>query len=248
MRTHGGGRDSRLLAAILSTRGVPVRYVTYAPEDSREAQVASGVAAALHLSHEISSGEGGEIVAEWDQISRDLVRQTDGMATLWQVAVMLNRAKQVACLNVFLGGHGGEISRGFYLEPQYLLLPARPKGIRRFMFARLIGSDAGLATADAKAEAREFLGEFVDQKLAEGFRPESVPDAFYTYDRVGRWAATVGMRPSLPVSEVFVPFCTRPFVESWRQEYNEERPHGALNKITPAAYAAGVEQKNREAA
>jgi transposase InsO family protein len=37
-------------------------------------------------------------------------------------------------------------------------------------------------------------------------------------------------------------------VESWRQEYNEERPHGALNQITPAAYAAGVEQGNREAA
>jgi len=29
-------------------------------------------------------------------------------------------------------------------------------------------------------------------------------------------------------------------VESWRREYNEERPHGALNQITPAAYAAGV--------
>jgi transposase InsO family protein len=37
-------------------------------------------------------------------------------------------------------------------------------------------------------------------------------------------------------------------VESWRQEYNEERPHGALNQIAPAAYAAGVERENREAA
>jgi putative transposase len=40
----------------------------------------------------------------------------------------------------------------------------------------------------------------------------------------------------------------RLIVESWRQEYNEERPHGALGQITPAAYAAGVEQENREAA
>ena len=37
-------------------------------------------------------------------------------------------------------------------------------------------------------------------------------------------------------------------VESWRREYNEERPHGALNQITPAAYAAGVAMKQREAA
>jgi transposase InsO family protein len=38
------------------------------------------------------------------------------------------------------------------------------------------------------------------------------------------------------------------FVESWRQEYNEERPHGALNQITPAAYAAGLGREQREAA
>ena len=40
----------------------------------------------------------------------------------------------------------------------------------------------------------------------------------------------------------------RLIVESWRQEYNEERPHGALNQITPAAYAAGLEQVKRGAA
>jgi len=37
-------------------------------------------------------------------------------------------------------------------------------------------------------------------------------------------------------------------VESWRIEYNIERPHGALGGETPAAYAAGVGQENREAA
>ena len=37
-------------------------------------------------------------------------------------------------------------------------------------------------------------------------------------------------------------------VESWRREYNEERPHGALNQITPTAYAADVAQQQREAA
>jgi putative transposase len=37
-------------------------------------------------------------------------------------------------------------------------------------------------------------------------------------------------------------------VESWRREYNEERPQGVLNQITPTAYAAGVGQEQREAA
>jgi transposase InsO family protein len=37
-------------------------------------------------------------------------------------------------------------------------------------------------------------------------------------------------------------------VESWRIEYNIERPHGALGGETPAAYAAGLVQEDREAA
>ena len=37
-------------------------------------------------------------------------------------------------------------------------------------------------------------------------------------------------------------------VEHWRQEYNEERPHGALGQLTPAAYAAGLGQRARAAA
>jgi hypothetical protein len=30
-------------------------------------------------------------------------------------------------------------------------------------------------------------------------------------------------------------------VESWRREYNEDRPHSALGKATPEAFAAYVE-------
>lgn len=40
----------------------------------------------------------------------------------------------------------------------------------------------------------------------------------------------------------------RLIVESWRIEYNVERPHGALGGETPAAYAAGLEQEKKEAA
>ncbi len=36
--------------------------------------------------------------------------------------------------------------------------------------------------------------------------------------------------------------------EAGRQEYNEERLNGALNQFPPAAYAAGGDQENREAA
>jgi transposase InsO family protein len=37
-------------------------------------------------------------------------------------------------------------------------------------------------------------------------------------------------------------------VENWRREYNEERPHGALDQIPPAAYAAGIASERGKAA
>ena len=37
-------------------------------------------------------------------------------------------------------------------------------------------------------------------------------------------------------------------VESWRSEYNDERPHGALNQMTPAAYAARMALEHGTAA
>ncbi|MCP4903273.1 MAG: IS3 family transposase [bacterium] len=40
----------------------------------------------------------------------------------------------------------------------------------------------------------------------------------------------------------------RLIVESWRNEYNEERPHGALDQITPAAYATRVAREHGQAA
>ncbi len=36
--------------------------------------------------------------------------------------------------------------------------------------------------------------------------------------------------------------------ESWRKEYNEERPHGALGMMTPAVYAECIRQNERDAA
>jgi asparagine synthase (glutamine-hydrolysing) len=247
-----GGRDSRLLAAILTGRQVPVRFATYGPGESRDAQLARRIAAALRVRHEVQSGEGDEIAAEWDQISKALVCQNDGLVSLWQVAVMLNRESRVERLDVFLAGHGGEISRGVYLGPQHLVLPSSRRGIRRFMLARLFGSDAGLATVDARGEARAFVERLVNQELDQGYEPNSVPDAFFTYDRTRRWAGTVGVRPSLPVGDVFEPFCTRPFVElafsmQLRDRYTEALHLRAIPQLAPALTGIPFDKSDNQA-
>jgi len=208
------GRDSRLLAAILRGPDAPVRFVTYAAADSTEARVAREVANALRLSHEIDEPPAGGIVDEWDTIASALVRQNDGLVSLSQAGVMLNREERVRSLGVFLAGHGGEIARGFYLEPFLLLSRPRAATLSRFMGDRVINRYGGLITEQAERLSRDYLDSFVERMLDEGFDPREIPDAFYTYERVGRWASTVGVRPSLPVGEVFEPLCTRVFVEA----------------------------------
>jgi len=36
-------------------------------------------------------------------------------------------------------------------------------------------------------------------------------------------------------------------LETWRQEYNEERPHGSLRNLTPRAFAEQAQQARRVA-
>jgi asparagine synthase (glutamine-hydrolysing) len=208
------GRDSRLLAAILCELDPAFDFVTYAAAESIEARIALKVANTLQLSHKVDEPPEGGIVSEWDTIAPALVRQNDGLVGLRQVGVMLNREETVHTLGVLLAGHGGEIARGFYQEPFLLLSRPSAASLSRFMGDRLVDRHAGLITEQAERLTRDYLRTFVDRMLDEGFEPGEVPDAFYTYERVGRWASTVGVRPSLPIEEVFEPLCTRVFVEA----------------------------------
>jgi asparagine synthase (glutamine-hydrolysing) len=57
------------------------------------------------------------------------------------------------------------------------------------------------------------LQSFVGELIGEGFPPLDVPDAFYTFERVRRWAGS-NARKSRAVSDRFSPFCTKTFVEA----------------------------------
>jgi asparagine synthase (glutamine-hydrolysing) len=208
-----GGRDSRLIASILRGAGEGIRSVTYAPTTSRDAVIAARVAEALDLAHAVEPPPEGGITEEWDRIAPGLTRQCDGLVDLGQVGVMLNREDHLDHLGIFIAGHGGEIPRGFYLEPLFLLSRPGQREVVSLLAGRLLESHGGLLEPAVERSCRAYLDEFVAARLDEGFAAADVPDAFYTYERVGRWASTVGIRPSLPVTDVFEPLCCRPFVE-----------------------------------
>ena len=50
-----GGKDSRMLAALFMTRGVPVRYWTKGDESSLDVQIATEIARRYHLPHHVAN-------------------------------------------------------------------------------------------------------------------------------------------------------------------------------------------------
>jgi len=232
-----GGRDSRLLASMLASGRVPVRFVTYAPGDSREAHVATQVARRLELSHEVDPALGGDVIEAWDRIVPEFIIQNDGMVSLWQIQVMVNRSPHVERLEVHLGGHGGEMMRGFYVDPLLMASRAGLRRVQRSLINRLVEDHGGLVKGVASALSRSHLEEFCNRMTESRFPPEDLPDAFYVFERVGRWAATV-VRPSLPLVDIFQPLCTRTFAElvfatPLRERYAQLFHSMAIELLTP---------------
>jgi hypothetical protein len=89
-------------------------------------------------------------------------------------------------------------------------------------------------TAAAREQIGSYLRGFQEERLREGWRPQEIQEAFYTFERVGRWGAT-GPRRMAGTDDIFSPFCSRPFIEycfSLRSgERYVEAPHYRLLSV-----------------
>ena len=207
-----GGRDSRLLACLLISGEIEAHYYTGGAPGSDDVQIGSEIARIFDLSHEVHD-PGTTILDEWDEAARRLILQHDGMVSLWQLADILQQPQQIEQLRLNLWGIGGEIARGEYFTPQIILLRFGVEQIKQHL-ARLFARDrGGLIQPAALDLAHSHLDHFVEQAMADGFTPHDVPNVYYTFDRVRRWAGTNG-RKSMAISDRFGPFCTRPFVRA----------------------------------
>lgn len=114
---------------------------------------------------------------------------------------------------VCLWGIGGEIGRRYYATPEWYLVGTGDGRARDLLSRRMVSDANGLIRPEAVDLAATHVRNWFDDMRAEGFRPMDIPDAFYTYERVRRWAGS-NSRKSRPVGDIFSPFCTRPFVEA----------------------------------
>lgn len=208
-----GGRDSRLLVALLASNGIKANYYTSGRSGCADIRIAKEITTTFNLPHEISDRDDRRVTTDWETICQRLIRQNDGMVSLWQVADVLNQPQHVKELKVNLHGLGGEIARSFYWDPRIFFSMYGKRPIKN-LIARILTTDHNhLIRREALLITKNHLYDFVGKVLGEGFAPVDVSDIFYTFDRVRRWAG-INNRKNLAINDNFGLFCTRPFIQA----------------------------------
>ena len=223
-----GGRDSRVVAAAVIASGVPVSFVTMGSKESADVKIASKIAESFHLPHRVGYPQ-GVVTDRWDEGVRRLVRQTDGMVNLWQIANSISQSQHIDNLPLSLQGVGGEIASGNYYRSLNLPPTLGGSQMLRTFLSSLVVKDHELLKPETRQLSRQSVLETCHAFLDDGFEPQAVPDAFYTFDRVRRWAGT-NTRKASPTCDLFTPFCTIPYIEAAHSMALPDRIAGRLHR------------------
>ena len=121
-----GGKDSRLVAALLMSAGVEAQYYTRGAPSAPDVQVGQSIARRFGLEHRVGLRTETRADERWDQARRGLLRQCDGMASLWQIGDVLGEPARTTGLPMGLWGIGGEIARAYWTDPMLFLGWRRP--------------------------------------------------------------------------------------------------------------------------
>jgi asparagine synthase (glutamine-hydrolysing) len=206
------GRDTRVMAALLHAAGLSATYYTGGDPSSLDVLIASELARRLGLAHEVYTPK--ELARDWTSAASRFVRQNDGLSSLVQLADYIELADPVKELQITFWGVGGEIGRAgtgvlSKVAPNLPIASRLPEVQRRLLALKV--DDQGLLTEHGKQLVTGFLNRFVEERLREGWPTREVSEAFYTFERVASWGAT-GPRRAAGISDLFSPYCTRPFI------------------------------------
>jgi asparagine synthase (glutamine-hydrolysing) len=211
-----GGRDSRLCLALLRAARVPATCYTGVSTGEVDVQVASDLARLWNLPHRLEHHE-GLFAAEPDDLARRFVFQNDGLSSFEQVADQSGQLTPPRALGVKVSGLGGEIARAGFAPIMGPAATARPFSDLTALQRRLLSLKArapkGVVRPEAVSRTRDYLRAFVDARRAEGWPAHATGQAFYAFERIGRWAAT-GVRRTAPTADIFSPFFSTPFLSA----------------------------------
>lgn len=234
------GRDTRVLAALLRATGQDALYFTGGTADQPDVVIAREIAQRLGLDHEVVCHDPNSASRDWTEAAEQFVRQNDGLVSLLQLGEHIDLSVERPPLGVKLGGVGGEIGRCGTGELTAVAtnVPLLRSSVRvqRKLLAMKARNEGGLMTPDADAELANYLDRFREQRLDEGWRRHELQEAFYTFERVGRWGAS-GRRMA-GTDDAFLPLCSRRFIDycfslSAGERFIEAPHYRLLSELSP---------------
>jgi asparagine synthase (glutamine-hydrolysing) len=226
------GRDSRVMLGLLRASGAPSHYYTLGNQGEIDVEVASEIAQRLALPHRVSASHGLDRGLDWEAFAASAVTQTDGISSLPQVLVEHADAPPAGPIGVKSWGVGGEIGRAVGAAVAGAIPGMRASfAMQRRMLAMRVRDWDGLVAPDATAAVRRSLDGYLAERRDEGWPTGDLIEAFYTFERIGRWGAAAPRRTAA-TDDIFVPFCSREFIEyafsfSHAERY-VEAPHWRL--------------------
>jgi hypothetical protein len=236
-----GGRDTRVLAALARAIGETTEYYTAGGPDDADVLIAAEIAERFGLPHTITCHDASSTEVDWTEAAASFVYQNDGLATLGQLGDYEDLSGPQPPLSVTLWGVGGEIGRAgtghLTATASNVPLVRRSLAAQRWLLRAKARDDAGLMTEHAKHTLNTYLDDFIDTRLAEGWKLPEIQETFYAFERVGRWGAT-GPRRGASSGDIFSPFCSRVFVEycfaiTAGERYVEAVHHRILTALSP---------------
>ena len=210
------GRDSRLCLALLRAARVPATCYTGVSTGDIDVRVASDLARLWNLPHRLERHE-GLFTEDAGHLARQFVFQNDGLSSFEQVADQAGQLDTPRELGVKVSGLGGELARAGFAPIMGPAATARPfadmPSLQRRFLSMKARASRGVVRVEAVRTTRNYLRAFVDARRAEGWPAHATGQAFYAFERIGRWAAT-GVRRTAPTADIFSPFFSTPFLSA----------------------------------
>lgn len=223
-----GGRDSRLMAALLHAARIPFRATTNGLDDHPDVIIARQIARSLRIEHTVIAPKRTEkkdaILVDHPLVrTLETLRTCEGMTSAYESIVGYLPYSPKPTMN----GQSGEILRGGFLYSQGNLAP---KALTRRVDAFFL-KDGALFTDEADAHARELAAPW------QAMDPCEALDHLYVTHRVGRWHASA-RAGSLRRGDPVQPFLDNRVVRValgldplWR--HSEEVVHDLIGTLAP---------------
>ena len=233
------GRDSRVTFALLRHAGVDAVYFTGGDPNEPDVQIAALLARRFGVQHEIDV-PADLLAGDIDDAIRAFVDHTDGLASFEQLRDVGGILANPTVLPVTVSGVGGELARSGTGNLAAFAANAWPLARVEAFQLRVLEAKARstIASSDALAATRGRIRSELTAYREAGWPTAGLGDAFYLFQRIGRWAVNA-TRSASASGDLVAPLVSRPFIEAAvagapADHYAESLHRALLRHVDPA--------------